>query len=82
MNAKASLIVGIVAEPPYGRVRVGVVEDVERAFAVAHREVEYHAGLGFLDGHRHVAVIRVPEKADADAVGDAAVELASALLRS
>jgi len=58
----------------HGRLGEGMFEHVERAVAVTHRQIEPLAGLAVGDGEGHVAVGRVPEQADVDAVADATVE--------
>ena len=59
-----------------GGVRVGVVEYVARAVAVADFEFECLARFGVGDRYREVAVMGVPEQLDVDAVALATVEFA------
>ena len=54
------------------RVRVGVMEYVERALALAYRKLERLTGLGVGDRHRHVAVVLRPQQPDLDPVARAA----------
>ncbi len=58
------------------RVRVGVMEHLERALALAYRKLERLTGLGVGDRHRHVAVVLTPQQPDLDPVARAPVELA------
>jgi hypothetical protein len=48
------------------RLRVGVMEHLERALALAYRELECLTGLGVGDRHRHVAVVLTPQQPDVD----------------
>ena len=59
-----------------GRVRVGVMEHLERALAFAYRKLERLAGLGVGDRDCDVAVVLTPQQPDLDPVASAAVELA------
>jgi hypothetical protein len=52
-----------------------VVEDLERALALANRQFEDFAGLSVVDCYRNLAVVRVPEQPDVDTVARAPVEL-------
>jgi hypothetical protein len=58
------------------RVRVGVMEDVERTLALAYRKLERDTALGVADRHRDAAVVLTPEQPDLDPVARAPVELA------
>ena len=58
------------------RVRVGVVEDVERSASVWHWQLEGVTGLGVVDRHGYAGVVGVPEQPDMDPVAGAAVKLA------
>jgi hypothetical protein len=58
------------------RVRVGVLEHLERALALAHRKLERLTGLGVVDRHGYPGVVGVPKQTDLDPVARAAVELA------
>lgn len=52
------------------------MEQVESALAFTYRKLERLSGLGVGDGHGHAVLARVPQQADADPVGGAAVEFA------
>src|SRR3954471_21444180 len=61
---------------PRGRVRVRVMEDVDRVLAVADLDREGLLGPGVGHGDEDDLVVRAPQEAYLDAVGGAAVELA------
>jgi hypothetical protein len=52
------------------------MEHLERALALAYRELERLTGLGVGDRDRHAAVALTPQQPDLDPVARAAVELA------
>ena len=64
-----------------GRVRVRVMERLERALAFAYQKFERLAGLGVGDRDRDVAVVLTPQQPDLDPVATAAVELACDVVR-
>jgi hypothetical protein len=66
-------------DPMPGGVRVRVMENVERAVAVAHLDDERVAGLAVRDRHRDAVVRLAPQQPDMDPVIVAAVELAHRL---
>ena len=61
---------------PSGRVRVRVVEGVERTLG-RDRELEAISDAGVLDGHGEGVLVGVPEQQDVDAVALAGGELAA-----
>src|ERR671931_2188664 len=64
------------------RVRVGVVEDLERVLALADLDGEGLAGLRVADRDVDAAIDLAPEEAHVDPIARAAVELAHQLGRS